>query len=165
MDVVIVFKPDGTTQCETSDPIPLEHHSAELLKIGASEIVAEGNVPGPNLVMTMCGLPTGRVNAFMLLRKDWEVICAGFVGTLGFRLWTGAPYPELGQGAGCTIRAEGLVGTFGASVGTLPVLIRELMGRPCRCYLQGDPLSDDYIPVRVNVERDEDGQISDIWFG
>ena len=65
----------------------------------------------------------------------------------------------------CVISSEGAMSGPGVSACTVPVLIRELLGRPCRCYRQGDVLTDDWIPDRVNIEHDEEGRISDIWFG
>lgn len=165
MDVVVVFKADGTIQCERNAPIPLEHHAAQLRKIGASEICGQGNVPGPFVVITLCGAPTGRVNAFAIPKEDWDLISSGIVGTLGFRSWTGAPYPDLEIDKNCKISDQDLSGRPAPAVGAFPVLIRELLGRPCRCYRQGDTLTKDFVPERANVERDESGRISDVWFG
>ena len=165
MDVVIVFKGDGTIQCEDNDPIPLEHHAAQLRKIGTSRICGQGNVPGPFFMTAMCGAPTGRVNAFAIPKCDWDVMSSGFVGTLGFRLWAAAPFPNLEIETGCVISGQAIPGHRGQPLGALPVLIRELLGRPCRCYRQGAVLTEDFMPERVNVEHDETGRISDIWFG
>ncbi len=165
MDVVVVFKADGTTQCEDKAPIPLEHHAAQLRKIGASKICGQGNVAGPFIVPTVCGAPTGRVNAFAIFKEDWDLIVTGIVGTLGFRAWSSAPLPDLEMEADCKLSPKGPGVRFPPGIGGVPVLIRELLGRPCRCYRQGDALTDDFIPDRVNVEHDEDGRISDIWFG
>ena len=162
MEIVVVYKADGTIQCdETSEPIPIEHHAAELRRIGASEILGQGNVPGPAIVITLCGTPTGRVNAYAILKIDWDAIVSGIVGTLGFRLWSGAPLPDLG------CKEEQVVGGDGPgnSICTQPILVRELMGRPCRCYRQGDSITKDFVPERVNIEHDEAGRVSDIWFG
>ncbi len=165
MEVVVVFKADGTIQCEDNKPIPLEHHAAQLRKIGASEICGQGNVPGPFIVVDLCGAPTGRVNAFAILKEDWDLILSGTAGTLGFRIWTGAPYPDLEISQGCKISDEAPTGRPAPSIGAYPVLIRELLGRPCRCYRQGDALTKDFIPERANIEHDESGRISDVWFG
>ena len=51
------------------------------------------------------------------------------------------------------------------SASTVPVLIRELLVRPCRRYREGDALTDDFVPERVNLEHDDEGRINDIWFG
>ena len=165
MEAVIVFKADGTIQCAGNDPIPLEHHAAELRKIGASTFCGQGNVPGPFVVNNVCGAPTGMVNAYAIPKKDWEMILAGIVGTMGFRLWTSAPYPDLDLDDDCHITEHGPPSPPSTSVCVLPVLVRELVGRPCRCYEQGDKLTLDYLPDRVNIEHDGTGRISDIWFG
>ena len=131
MDVVIVFKADGTTQCCDEPPIPLEHHAAELRLIGAKKICGEGNVPGPFIVIDLCGAPTGGVNAFTIAKVDWEAISRGIVGTLGFRLWTGAPYPPLEINDDCVISPDRPMSGPGISASIVPVLIRKLLGRPC----------------------------------
>ena len=53
----------------------------------------------------------------------------------------------------------------GVSASTVPVLVRELLGRPCRCYREGDALARDYVPERVNIEHDDEGRINDVWYG
>ena len=165
MDVAIVFKADGTIQCQDKDPISLEHHAAELKWVGASKICGQGNLLGPFGVSRVCGAPTGRVNAFAIPKADWETISTGFVGTLGFRPWSGAPTPPLAIDGDCRISSSDPVSGPEAPGSTLPVLICELVGRPCRCYRRGDALTKDFIAERVNVEHDADGRISDIWFG
>jgi len=165
MDLVIVYKADGTMQCEDGAPIPLPHHAGELRKLGASKICGQANLRGPNVVIDLCGAPTGRVNAFAIPKDDWAEIVAGTVGTLGFRLWCGAPYPELDLDKGARIASEGFPGTPAHSAGVLPILLREIIGHPGRCYRQGDALSRDYVPERVNIEHDEHGRISDVWLG
>lgn len=165
MDVVIVFKPDGTIQCEDDPPLALKVHRDQLMSIGAQRICGQGNVPGPHFVPMVCGAPTGRVNAFAIPKRDWEAIASAIVGTLGFSAWIGAPFPALDMDEDCSVLGEGLAGLSSPSVGAFPVLVRELLGRPSRCYQQGDVLTMDFRPERVNVERDDKGRISDIWFG
>ena len=165
LPVVIIYKPDGTVQCDARAPAPLQDHAAELLHIGATKICASANVAGPAPVITLCGAPTGRVNSFAIPKQDWEEIAGGIVGTLGFRLWTGAPYPDLEMHAGCRLSEDPMIARPNPSSTAMPVLIRELIGRPCRCYRHGEGLSLDFVPHRVNVERDEEGRIADIWFG
>ncbi|RVD12033.1 hypothetical protein EN749_29260 [Mesorhizobium sp. M7A.F.Ca.ET.027.02.1.1] len=46
-----------------------------------------------------------------------------------------------------------------------PAQIGELLGRPCRCYTKGDPLTFDLMAKRVNIELDEHRVIQRIWFG
>ena len=165
MDVVIVYKADGTVQCCGNDPIPIEHHAAELRKLGVTQVFGQGNVPGPFLVLTLCGSPTGQVNAFAIPKEDWEMISAGIVGTLGFRPWAGAPYPNLGLCEDYIVKGVGGAGISAPTVGTTPILIRELLGRLGRCYRQGDSLTKDFVLERVNIEHDHSGRISDIWYG
>ncbi|WP_416066101.1 I78 family peptidase inhibitor [Rhizobium sp. ZK1] len=48
--------------------------------------------------------------------------------------------------------------------GSAPTQIAELIGRRCRIYNEGDMITMDYVPQRVNVVL-EAGRISRIWFG
>lgn len=93
------------------------------------------------------------------------MIAAGIVGTLGFRLWAGAPYPNLPLKREHSVKGAGGTGISTPTVGTTPVLIRELLGRLGRCYTQGDALTKDFVLERVNIEHDRNGRISDIWYG
>ncbi len=165
MDVIVVYKPDGTIQCEDDPPVAIEVHRDQLIEIGARRICGQGNVPGPGLVPTVCGAPTGRVNAFAIPNADWERIRSGIVGTLGFRAWIGAPFPALDIDEDCSVLGAGLAGLASPSASALPVLTRELIGRPSRCYRHGDLLTQEFQPDRVNIERDDKNRISDIWFG
>lgn len=169
MDLVIVYKADGTVQCEAGAAVPLEHHAGELRKLGVSRICGQANVAGPNLMPAVCGAPTGRVNAFAIPQADWAAITAGIAGTLGFRLWQGAPYPALKIDGDCRIAPGIAQGSAPAGRGMPlcagPVLLREIVGRPGRCYRQGDALTADFVPDRVNVEHDANGRISDVWMG
>lgn len=165
MDVVVVFKSDGTIQQQACCPVPLEHHAAELRKAGASKILGQANVPGPFATIEQTGASTGRVNAYAIPREDWECIGRGAVCRLGFRLWTGVPYPDLALAADCRIGTSDRTGSRGTSLARSPVLIRELLGRRCRCYEQGTLLGDDFLPDRVNIEWDERGRIADVWLG
>ncbi|WP_247996665.1 I78 family peptidase inhibitor [Brucella tritici] len=49
-------------------------------------------------------------------------------------------------------------------VGSHPTMISELLGRVARVYNEGDMVTFDYLPHRVNIVLDR-GQISRIWFG
>jgi hypothetical protein len=48
--------------------------------------------------------------------------------------------------------------------GSSPTQITDLIGRKCRVYNEGDMITMDYVPQRVNVVLDR-GRISRIWFG
>ncbi len=165
MDAVIVYKADGTLQCTDLAAIPLDQHAAELKELGASKIFGQGNVHGPLFVTSLCGAPTGRVNAFAISHDDWERVSSGIVGLRGFRLWSGAPLPDLQMDQSCKIVPARSASPASPQVATMPTLIRELIGRPCRCYREGDGLSQDFIPERVNIEHNAEGRINDIWFG
>lgn len=40
-----------------------------------------------------------------------------------------------------------------------------LIGKPSRIYKEGSPVTDDYIPDRVNIEVSQSGEIVKIWMG
>ena len=166
MEIVVIYKQDGTLQCQPDiRPRPLDHDEALLKQHGVREICASRNVPGPDLVPACCGCPTGQVNAFAISAQDWQELRDGIVGTLGFDLWVGAPFPALGWDEGCTIEPEPLPPAARATPGNAPVLVRELIGRLCRCYRRGSALTLDFRPERVNIEKDDDERIVRIWFG
>mgnify|MGYP001627444632 CR=1 FL=1 len=51
-----------------------------------------------------------------------------------------------------------------SSPGVIPTMITELIGRVARVYNEGDMITLDYLPQRVNIVFDR-GRISRIWFG
>lgn len=166
MRIVVIYKQDGTLQC-MSEPklIPLAHEEALLRQAGVQEICASGNVLGPRPVPSGCKLPTAQVNAFAISADDWQRLQESIVGTLGFQLWLGAPLPDLGWSSHCTVHPGPLPIALRDVTGSVPVLTRELLGRPCRCYRLGDSLAEDFIPERVNLEMDADDRILRIWLG
>lgn len=88
-----VFKSDGSVQCETGD-ISLDDARSELGEIVGEQNIGDGrklNLPGFH--PTLCGAPTGRVNAFELTDEGWTRFLTGFVGQLGWRRWL-YPVPE-----------------------------------------------------------------------
>ena len=166
VEIVVIYQQDGTLQCRTDPkPRPLEHDEALLKKHGVQTIYASGNVPGPNAVPARCGCPTAQVNAFAISGQDWDALQAGIVGTLGFELWVGAPLPDLGWPESCRLHPQPFPYATITLFGCNPVLIRDLIGLPCRCYRRGDPVTDDYRPERVNIEKDQDDRITRVWFG
>jgi len=50
-------------------------------------------------------------------------------------------------------------------VGQNPTTLAGIIGRPIRCYVTGDLLTEDYRPERVNIEHNKQGIIVSIWFG
>lgn len=165
MEIVVIYRADGTLQCLDVAPIPLPHDEALLKKIGVKTIFGSKNVCGPELVPSCCGCPTGMVNAFAISHEDWQTLKAGIVGTLGFAFWVGAPLPDLGWDEKVNVHSEPMRLADTPSLCSMPVLIRELYGRPCRCYRRGDALTLDYRPERVNIEKDDDDRITKIWLG
>ena len=166
MDVVIVYKPDRTIQGEERTPVPLQDHARELTDLGVRTIYGERNVMGPAAVLSVGGLPTGRVNAFAVAKDEWfNSVVRGSAGPQGFALWACEPLPDLGLDGECRVVRSIGEKRIPAGVGDTPLLIRKLIGRPIRCYQQGDELSKEFIPNRVNVEHDKDQRITDIWFG
>ena len=166
MDVVVIYKQDDTIQCHPEvPPRALSDDEARLRRIGVQTICASGNVPGPVYVSRVCGAPTSQVNALAISEADWRALESGIAGTLGFKLWVGAPLPQLDWTEECSFGVGPVPRSVMMSMSVLPFLIRDLFGRPARCYTQGDPLTDDFVPERVNIEKDKDGAILNIWFG
>ncbi len=166
MDIVVIYKQDGTVQCHPEIlPRTLSHDEANLRKIGVQNICASGNVLGPIMAPQWCGAPTSQVNAIAISDPDWQSLSHGIVGTLGFRLWIGAPVPQLDWTEESVSNAQPIPTAALMSVSMMPALIRDLIGRPVRCYAQGDSIEEDFVPDRVNIEHDAAKRISNIWFG
>ncbi len=170
-----VWRHDGTIQCENVREETLEEARAQLESVIGADNVLGGEkrqVPMPR----MCGLPTGSVNAFQITPWGFWLLFHGFVGPIGFRPWieeapvrasgeVPLPFEALGEraggGGGQAVRAvSGDLTGFPD-----PFLIAQLYGRPCRCYRLGEPLTDDYIPERVNIGLGRGQRIAEIWFG
>jgi len=160
-----VYKDDGTLQCDRGKEIPLDEMQKELEALGATVLNAEKRTDC-RIIIRVCGAPTGQVNAYEVSEDDWEKILIGIVGPMGFRRWM------------CDTREERVAVTGGeipwprsapiaemTSAKANPVLVRELIGRYCRVYTQGDALTKDFIPERVNIELTKDNFIADIWYG
>ncbi|MDZ4371242.1 MAG: I78 family peptidase inhibitor [Phenylobacterium sp.] len=95
-----VFKPDGAIQCQGGPAQSLDSARAELARlIGESEILR--GVQAQLIVMTVCGAPGGRVNAFELTPAGLERLQTGFVGPGGWRLWIfdDPPQPAASHGS------------------------------------------------------------------
>ncbi|WP_309385584.1 I78 family peptidase inhibitor [Cerasicoccus frondis] len=159
-NVTVVFKQDGTIQCHNNPARSLDTDVDALKKLGATEILAQANVPGPLAVPSACDLPTSQVNAFTILTTDWQMILSSFVGPNGFQEWRGADIPtEL------VVNDTRPVSTGHNVDPSAPVLVKELIGFVLRAYKTGDALTEDFIPHRVNIETNELGNIVRIWFG
>lgn len=161
-ETVWIYKDDGTLQCDSGKEIPLSEMQVSLESIGATIIEAEKRRDCRPLI-TVCGAPTGNVNAYRISKQDWDRISSSVVGPLGFRLWT------------CTADSDAAIFSgelpwpFSiadlTSVRSHPTQIRELIGRPLRVYKEGDAITQDFRPNRVNIETNSTNHISDIWFG
>lgn len=166
MKIVVIFKQDGTIQCNSRQPArPLAQDEADLRQAGVSKICGAANVPGPFQVPFGCFTPTGQVNAFAITEEDWRKLKTGIVGTLGFQLWTNTAVPSFETTKECTVSEDPASIGFLNPAGSQPILIRELIGRPLRSYEQGAMLTADFRPERVNIEHDAAGLITRIWFG
>ena len=166
MNIVIIYKQDGTIQCDPNQkPRPLAEDEQRLTSAGVGKIYGSGNVPGPNVVIQLCGLPTSQVNAFAISAADWGKLQSGIVGTLGFRLWVGAQLPKFAAEKNVEVEPGPVTTPMTGNIQAYPVLIRELIGRPVRCYREGDAVTMDFRPERVNIVTDAASVIVDIYFG
>ncbi|MDQ0391800.1 hypothetical protein [Labrys monachus] len=184
---VWVYKEDGTMQCGMGNEISLEEMRGSLTEIvGSSSIISEEKRMLPLLRPALCGTPTGAVNAYELTEDGAYILFKGFVGPRGFKLWVWpapsdgrkslvedrpVPWPFPWSHSSSDIDVEGLRANFAnfisslTQVGSQPTQILDLQGRRCRYYKQGDSLTMDFIPSRVNIEHDDANMITRIWFG
>ena len=186
MSGIWVYKDDGTKQCGWGKEIPLAEMEKQLATlIGQGEILGREKRVLPRVFPEMCGGPTGRVNAYRITEKGLYMLFHGFVGPHGFKLWMWpareaegtsrggepvgwVPFPLFVTVPPSAEAANGVLVNALAGVsqaGAHPVLIRELIGHPVRYYAQGDGLTMDYRPERVNIEHDDKHVITSIWFG
>lgn len=54
---------------------------------------------------------------------------------------------------------------FPPSISELPVLVKDLVGRPCRIIRPDSVVTNDWEPTRVNIFLDANDRIIDIRFG
>lgn len=182
---VWVYKADGTLQCHEGGEISLAVMKEQLASvIGQNEILNAEKRMLPLMRSALCGTPTGSVNAYEITEAGARLLFKGIVGRLGFQLWVWGPpspgramHPEAetagvdpwpfpwSTGPGVTKAAFMSFIASASQAGSQPSLVTELVGRRCRYYKQGDPLTDDYVPQRVNIEHDASNVITSIWFG
>lgn len=163
MSTVWVCKFDGTIQCdEDAKEITLEQMRKQLAAlIGGDNILDMKKTSRP--MITLCGMPTGRLNSYEITAKGWFVLSRGIVGPQGFeRCEKDAGKKEKADAAEADINMGQVIGICTSSN---PVFIRELPGHPVRVYKTGDPLTKDWRPDRVNIETDTEGIIVRVWFG
>lgn len=84
-----IFKLDGTIQCAADVPeVTLDAMRAELeTRIGSGNVL--GMEKRSIMMIELCGMPTGRANAYLVTSKGWDLLTNGTVGNPGF-----APWPE-----------------------------------------------------------------------
>jgi len=146
-----IAKADGTLQCDEGKEISLDEMAKELESYGP-KVLEKKKVNDCKLHSAVCGAPTGQVNAYLISIADWLDFQSGIVGTMGFF--------ELE----CDVDMPNAAPTLSSVLGK-PVLVRELIGRVVRCYKEGDPITKDYRPNRVNIVHDKNSVIINIWYG
>lgn len=159
MGNIWVCKPDGTIQCdEDSKEITLEEMRGELASlIGEENILSMRKNSKP--MIQLCGVPTGKMNAYEITEKGALILERGFVGPRGFNRCSteGDTKPDSSEV------------NIGQIIGSLtchnPTTVRELVGHPLRVYKTGEGITKDWRPDRVNIEIDSKGSIVNVWFG
>lgn len=209
MTEIWVYKADGTIQCQPASEteITLSTMREQLANlIGAKNILDEAKWPPRGPVPTVCGHPTGNLNAYKITPEGLHLLFSGVAGPSGFEVDPNTrialdpldpltPWPIKGDGDGpifpwptkegewsddrfvpwpwvaiATGSADAASKAFTnvvaalTQVGATPTQISELIGRRCRIYNEGDMITFDYFPQRVNIVLDS-GRISRIWFG
>jgi hypothetical protein len=159
MSNIWVCKPDGTIQCdEDSKEITLEEMRGELASfIGEDNILSMKKVSKP--MIQLCGMPTGKMNAYEITERGYFILERGFVGPRGF----------IRCSADGDTKSESSDINVGQIIGSLtchnPTTVRELAGHPLRVYKTGDAITKDWRPDRVNIEVDSKSSIVNDWFG
>ncbi|MGO9600295.1 MAG: hypothetical protein ACLP7Q_20110 [Isosphaeraceae bacterium] len=163
---LVVYKQDGTRQCEDIKPRPLAEDAAVITGLGL-RIVGEGrNEHLPILVPALCGWETAMANVFTLDSQGITRQQLFELSKHGFKIWE---FPEAP-----THKAEGHdpflidVALAGALLAPErhPDRIHELIGYAIRVYKRGDIISEDFRRDRVNFELTPDtARIARVWFG
>ncbi len=158
MSNVWVCKFDGTIQCDqNSKEIPLGKMRENLEKI-----IGKGNVLSmekrSQIMMQVCGMPTGHVNAYEITEEGSSMLNRGITGRQGFN-------PCLSSKSDDGEEKANIGQVISACASENPVSIKELTGHPLRVYTTGDMLTMDWQPDRVNIEVGENRKIIDVWFG
>ena len=147
-ELAVVYKPVEYTD---SGREALSKHAAELAHFGVTRIISSRTTILPTI---------GLVTVFAIADREWQALQQQVVGAFGFRDWRGSELPAL------ELDSDFAIGPARRqSVESVPVLLRELIGRPCRLYRTNDGLDRSHDPRRVNIECDSEGRVSSIWFG
>jgi len=155
MSNVWVCKHNGSIQCDPdSEGQSLDEMRTDLERIVGKDNVlkqTQKNVP----VLTMCGLPTGIINAYELTASGYDLLMNGIIGPDGFTQCSNNDTDnEIPIGMALRDAAK-----------QIPTKIEELPGHPLRVYTIGDALTRDYRPRRFNIGLDKNGNIAETWFG
>lgn len=165
-NLVIVCKFDGTKQCGSGTARPLEDDAAVLKQLGAAKIYGQVNVQGPFATCKACHIcPSGMVNAFAITQADWDKIAIGFPGPSGFKLWEGAPYPQMDLGGDGIVEDVPTPRNTGRSLLNCPTMIKDLSGLRLRVIREDEPYTDDYVADRVNLIIDDCDRIVEVFCG
>lgn len=178
MSNVFVYRLDQSQQCYPERGArSVEEDKAALAKlIGPSDILEGRKIRVPIRVFEVCGGPTGMGNVFEITEAGAYTLFRGFVGPMGFKLWTWAPpfvkdkalsedhtipWPWKDIDTGSLINALASL----TEVGTQPIMLAEILGRRLRVIKEGDAVTMDWIPSRVNIVVNQESEISRIYFG
>jgi len=166
-----VCKQDGAIQCESHSGLTLTEAYEELVNLIGKKHILDSGHTHKDLVPALCGFRSGVYHHFEVTSEGAFLLEKGFLGNGGFEP-CGPDRPKPIEGGASNIFQDDV--TLGnvirishaTSVKKQPVLIRELLGRIVRCYFEGDVLTQDYIPDRVNIKRSRvNNTIMEIWFG
>jgi hypothetical protein len=158
-----VCKPNGTIQCEDVEGVSLSDMRKQLAQIiGDHNIISEAEKT--TLVFSLCGAPTGRLNAYEITDEGHFLLFHGFPGPIGF---SDCPskneFAQTAADPGDSFPAA-LQAFRMTSAKNQPTQVKDLIGRPIRVYSSGDQLTMDLRFDRTNIEI-ANGKIIDIWFG
>ena len=166
-----VCKADGAIQCQAEPKaLTLEEARAILVSlIGEDNVIGDGHTHS-QIVIQLCGHVSGVYHHFKITDQGEFILERGIMGRQGFRACPG----DEAENQACLAENDDGETNLGkilqecdlTSAASMPVLIRELIGRPVRVYNYGDPITKDLVEGRVNIERDKTGSnIRRIWFG
>jgi hypothetical protein len=156
---VRVWKHDGTLQCGMGSEIPLEKMQKQLEEIIGSVGGAEKRIL-PLQIIAVCGHFTGRVNTYEISTEQYYLLKNGTPGDLGFELWI---WPDDQKLVPSTAATYNLADTEANPGGQIPG--RDLYGRKCRCYKEGDSITKDFDLERVNIVLNGDNRVIRVYLG